>query len=210
MTPNQVRHTLKSDVLHTSGEPKSPSVDPFPLHRFPLGGSESRGRYGTHSCCYFTSIVLFLPILLSYRLMLSLARGVRGKGLRILGCLAIPNTQGCTGIQWAWLRLICQETSCSCILSIVVNISLFLLFLSLSMCLSTRNSCRWGQLDQCPRNPKYVCGFFIRSFSVLTLRTKDLVLLRYLISYSNIFLTNLHFFPCLDNSYLFNCENGRR
>ena len=51
-------------------------------------------------------------------------------------------------------------------------------------------------------------------FLLLLTLTKDKIFgpsqIPALLSYSSVFLTNLHLFACLDNSYLFKCEEGRR
>lgn len=120
MTSSQVTYTLKSEVLDTLQ--RILSVDPFPLQRFLLGDSECGGRCSTHGHCYIFSIMLSFLGFLSHRLIFSLARRVRGRVVGIPGCFAVlQGTQGCTGIQWAWLRLICLETSCGHIYSTVPN-----------------------------------------------------------------------------------------
>lgn len=111
-------HSQEWGLGHTEDSQRISSVDPSPLQGLPLGDSESRGGYGTHSCSHIISSMLFLQRFLSCKLMFLFARRGEGQELRIL-IGYFQGTQGCTEIQWAWRRLICLGASWSHIHSIV-------------------------------------------------------------------------------------------
>lgn len=144
-------HSQEWGLGHTEESQRISSVDPSPLQGLPLGDSESRGGYSplSHLCCSSRDFSL---------VSLSFARRCEGWELRIL-IGYFQGIQGCTEIQWAWLRLIFLGTSWShsslyCSTHAMSGKSLHGFLAGIRVRHETNYSCVL----------KYVCGFYIHPF----------------------------------------------
>lgn len=136
-------HSQEWGLGHTEDSQRLSSVDPSPLQG--LRDCESRGGYGTQSCCHIISSMLFLQRFLSCKLIFPFARRGEEQELRIL-ISYFQGKQGCTKIQWAWLRLICLGASWSHIHSIVPHMPRQ----EKSIWFSSRDSHKtWSKLQLC-------------------------------------------------------------